>query len=226
VCQWSRSQALATIASRLTLDSLKATYQDVLDAGADHEQLIEALLTLARSQQDLEDHETFDLAEISRDVIETHQHHAAGQQVAIDTALSPAPISGDPRLARTLLTNLLENALGYNVPHGRVNITLRTRGHRTTLTINNIGPTSRPARSTGCCNPSAASPQTAATTATGTDSASRSSPRSPPHTTRRSTSNPAQTADSASRSSSQPPGPTTRTRQTPPNEGSAANLEG
>jgi K+-sensing histidine kinase KdpD len=140
VCQWSRSQALATIASRLTLDSLKATYQDVLDAGADHEQLIEALLTLARSQQDLEDHETFDLAEISRDVIQTHQHHAAGQQVAIDTALSPAPISGDPRLARTLLTNLLENALGYNVPHGRVNITLRTRGHRTTLTINNIGP--------------------------------------------------------------------------------------
>ena len=124
----------------LTLDSLKATCQDVLDAGADHEQLIEALLTLARSQQDLEDHETFDLAEISLDVIQTHQHHAAGQQVAIDTALSPAPISGDPRLARTLLTNLLENALRYNVPHGRVNIALRTRGHRTTLTINNTGP--------------------------------------------------------------------------------------
>jgi signal transduction histidine kinase len=124
----------------LTLDSLKATCEDVLDAGADQEQLIEALLTLARSQQDLEHHETFDLAPIAHDVIQTHQHYAAGRQVAIDAALSPARVSGDPRLARTLLTNLLGNALRYNVPHGRVNITLSTRGPHTTLTINNTGP--------------------------------------------------------------------------------------
>jgi signal transduction histidine kinase len=124
----------------LTLDSLKATCEDVLGAGTDHEQLIEALLTLAKSQQDLEHHETFDLAEIARDVIQTHQHHATDQQITIDVALSPAPVSGDPRLARTLLTNLLENALRYNVPHGRVNITLNALGQRTTLTINNTGP--------------------------------------------------------------------------------------
>jgi signal transduction histidine kinase len=95
----------------LTLDSLKATCQDVLDTGADQEQLIDALLTLAKSQQDLQDQETFDLAEIARDVIGAHQHHAVGRQVAIDAGLSPAPVSGDPRLARTLLTNLLKNAL-------------------------------------------------------------------------------------------------------------------
>ena len=124
----------------LTLDSLKATCEDVLDTGADQEQLIDALLALARSHQDLEHHETFDLAEIARDVIQAHQHHAADRQVAIDAALSLALVSGDPRLARTLLTNLLENALRYNVPHGRVNITLSTRGQRTTLTINNTGP--------------------------------------------------------------------------------------
>jgi signal transduction histidine kinase len=124
----------------LTLDSLKATCQDVLDAGTDHEQLIEALLTLARSQQDLEHHETFDLAAIARDVIKNQQRNAADQQVAIDAALSPALVSGDPRLARTLLTNLVENALRYNVPHGRVNITLSTPGRRAALTISNSGP--------------------------------------------------------------------------------------
>jgi signal transduction histidine kinase len=124
----------------LTLDSLKATCQDVLDTGADQEQLIDALLTLAKSQQDLQDQETFDLAEIARDVIGAHQHHAVGRQVAIDAGLSPAPVSGDPRLARTLLTNLLKNALCYNIPHGRVNITVNTRGRRTTLTITNTGP--------------------------------------------------------------------------------------
>jgi len=123
----------------LTLDSLKATCEDVLDTGADQEQLIEALLTLAKSQQDLEDRGTFDLAEITRDVIGAHQHHATDQRVAINAALSPAPVSGDPRLARTLLANLLENALRHNVPHGRVNITVNTRGRHTTLSIGNTG---------------------------------------------------------------------------------------
>jgi signal transduction histidine kinase len=125
---------------KLTLDSLKATCEDVLDAGTDQEQLIEALRALAQSQQDIEQPETFDLAPIAQDMIETYQHHAAEHQVAIDAALTHAPVSGDPRLARTLLTNLLENALRYNLPHGRVNITLNARGQRTTLTVANTGP--------------------------------------------------------------------------------------
>jgi signal transduction histidine kinase len=125
---------------KLTLDSLKAACEDVLDAGTDHEQLIEALLTLAKSQQDLEHHETFDLAAIARDVIQTHQPDTIDQQIRIDAALSPAPVSGDPRLARTLLTNLLENALRYNVPRGRINITLNAPGQHATLTVANTGP--------------------------------------------------------------------------------------
>lgn len=124
----------------LTLESLKTTCQDVLDAGTDHERLIEALLTLAESQQELEHAETFDLAEIAHEVIATHQLRAADREVRIDAALSPAPVSGDRRLARTLLTNLVENALRYNVPHGRANVTLNARGQRTTLTITNTGP--------------------------------------------------------------------------------------
>src|SRR6201999_4291469 len=124
----------------LTLDSLKATCQDVLDTGTDQERLLGGLLTLAESQQDLEQHETFDLAEIAREVVEAHQLEAADRQVRIDAAISPAPIAGDPRLARTLLTNLLENALHYNVPHGRVDFTLSARAQHTTLTITNTGP--------------------------------------------------------------------------------------
>ena len=132
--------SFALVDPELTLDSLKATCADVLDASADQEHLIEALLTLARSQQDLDHHETFDLAKIARDIIQTRQPYAADQQVTIDAALSPAAVSGDSRLARTLLTNLLENALRYNIPHGRVNITVNTDGQRTVLTINNTGP--------------------------------------------------------------------------------------
>lgn len=124
----------------LTLESLKAAVQDALDAGTDQEQLIEALLSLAQSQQDLEHPQIFDLAEIAHDVIETQQPRASDQRVTIDAAISSAPVSGDPRLARTMLTNLVENALRYNVPHGRVNITLNARGEHTALTVSNTGP--------------------------------------------------------------------------------------
>jgi signal transduction histidine kinase len=124
----------------LTLDSLKATCDDVLEAGTDHERLIDSLLTLADSQQDLEHHEIFDLAPIAQNVIETSQRHATPGGPTIDAAFSPAPVAGDPRLARTLLANLVENALRYNVPNGRVNITLSTGGQHTTLTVDNTGP--------------------------------------------------------------------------------------
>jgi signal transduction histidine kinase len=124
----------------LTLDSLKAAVQEALDAGTDQEQLIDALLTLAQSQQNIEHHQTFDLAEITRDAITSHRHRAVERQVTVDASVAAASVSGDPRLARTLLSNLLENALHYNVPNGRVNLTLQTSGETVTLTIINTGP--------------------------------------------------------------------------------------
>jgi signal transduction histidine kinase len=124
----------------LTLDSLKAAVQEALDAGTDHEQLIEALLTLAQSQQDIERHETFDLAQITRELIDTCSHRAAQRQVAVDASVAASSVSGDPRLARTLLSNLLENALRYNVPDGRVNVTLQASEEKVILTITNTGP--------------------------------------------------------------------------------------
>jgi signal transduction histidine kinase len=137
------SRALLSFAladPEVTLDSLKSTCQEVLDAGTDQEQLIEALLTLAMSQQELEHHESFDLAEIAREVVEAHQARAADQLITIDTVLEQATVSGDPRLARTLLTNLFENALRHNLPGGQVSIALGAPAQRATLTISNTGP--------------------------------------------------------------------------------------
>ena len=124
----------------LTLDSLKAAVQEALDAGSDQEQLIDALLTLAQSQQDIEHHQTFDLTEITRDAIDSHRHRAAERQVTVDASLAAASVSGDPRLARTLLSNLLENALRYNVPDGRVDVTLHASAGKAILTVTNTGP--------------------------------------------------------------------------------------
>ena len=50
---------------RPTLATLRATCEDVLAAGEQQEQLIEALLTLARSQRGLDRREPLDLADIT-----------------------------------------------------------------------------------------------------------------------------------------------------------------
>jgi signal transduction histidine kinase len=125
---------------QLTLDGLKATCQDVLEAGADHEQLLEALLTLSRSQQELEQHESVDLAATVKDVIETHRQHAGSQGIRIHTTLRPATISGDDHLLRRLVNNLLENAIHYNVPGGEVRVAVEARTGDVTLTLANTGP--------------------------------------------------------------------------------------
>jgi signal transduction histidine kinase len=124
----------------LTLDSLKATCAEVLDASTEHEQLLDALLTLAQSQQHIERHETFDLAPITGDVIEAHRQQAASRDITLRTALQTATISGDPRLARQLVSNLLDNALLHNHPGGEARVTIDAHTRRTTLTVENTGP--------------------------------------------------------------------------------------
>ena len=124
----------------LNLNSLKAACADALDAGAEHEQLLDALLTLARSQQRIEQHQTFDLAPIVQDLINARRQQAAAHDITLHSALHTATISGDPRLTRQLAGNLLDNALLHNHPGGEARVNINAEPHGTTLTIQNTGP--------------------------------------------------------------------------------------
>ena len=124
----------------LTFDSLKATCAEVLDAGAEHEQLLEALLTLAQSQQRIERPQTFDLVALVQAVIRARRKTAAAHNVTIDSVLHPATVSGDPRLARQLASNLLDNALLHNHAGGEVRVTTDADTRGATLVVQNTGP--------------------------------------------------------------------------------------
>ena len=121
--------------------SLRAVIERILDAGRQQERLIDALLTLSRGQAGLERRETLDLAMIVQHVVRSCELGAEVHAVALEARLSPAPMAGDPRLVERLVTNLIDNALRYNVDHGRIDIETAAEGDGTVvLSVTNTGP--------------------------------------------------------------------------------------
>jgi signal transduction histidine kinase len=124
----------------VTVDTLRATCERVLAVGEQQERMIEALLTLSRSQRGLDQREPFDLAVIAAEFLETHGPEAVSRGLHIDVSLEPAPTSGDQRLGERLIANLVDNAARHNVPGGSIDIATTTDGGRAVLTVLNTGP--------------------------------------------------------------------------------------
>ena len=105
----------------------------LLAVNARHERLIDGLLTLVQSEQALSVHERVDLADIAR--------HVAGSAdgVEVVTSFGPAPTVGDPVLLERVVSNLVDNAVRYNVAQGTVWVSTRTNGATAEVTVANTG---------------------------------------------------------------------------------------
>jgi signal transduction histidine kinase len=103
------------------------------------EELIEALLTLARSDRGLDHTEVVDLPTAVEDAIELSAPVAAARQVRIDTALQDTRVTGDRVLLERLVSNLIDNAVRHNVPGGWVLASTRHHAGRIELTVANGG---------------------------------------------------------------------------------------
>jgi|ERR1022692_2769884 signal transduction histidine kinase len=123
-----------------TADSLRSTCEELLTLGEQQERLIEALLTLARSQRGVDQWEPFDLAEITEKVVSARRHQAERRGIQIEATLAAAPAAGDTSLAMSLVANLVDNALRHNVPGGRAEIRVAMREGRATIGVANTGP--------------------------------------------------------------------------------------
>jgi signal transduction histidine kinase len=123
----------------LTLESLRAACEEVLEAGREQERLIDALLTLARSQRGLDHKEPVDLAAVTRDVLHNLEPSATADGLQADASLSEVTVPGDARLLYQLVSNLVDNAVRHNVPRGRVHVTLTAGTAAATLTVTNTG---------------------------------------------------------------------------------------
>jgi len=123
-----------------TPEELRAMGADIRTAVDHAEQLIGALLLLARNEHGLGVREKVDLATVAEDVTD-----AVGAGSRVHASLEPAVVRGDPVLAERLVANLVDNALRYNVAGGEVWVSTRTAAGSCSLAVVNTGPRVDPA---------------------------------------------------------------------------------
>jgi signal transduction histidine kinase len=129
-----------------SVETLRAACAQLLDLGAQQEQLIEALLTLAAGENGLEDRASFDLAVVARKVVDDRLPLASGGGIRVEARLAPAFMTGDARLVASLVTNLVDNALRYNATGGWIEVVTGeaagtgTDAGTATIAIGNSGP--------------------------------------------------------------------------------------
>jgi signal transduction histidine kinase len=128
-----------------TTADLRNACQRVLTSNQQQGNLIEALLTLTRSQRGLGRRTALDLAAITDALLDSAQANAA-PGLRIETDLNPAPVTGDQPLVERLIANLVDNALRHNVTDGSVTVWTGIHAGRPTLRVRNTGPVILPAQ--------------------------------------------------------------------------------
>ncbi len=96
--------------------SWRAACERLLASSRHQDHLIDALLTLARSEGGISSYETFELSAVIDAVLLSPELDTGTMAVSIRTETGPAAVNGDPRLAERLVRNLADNAIRYNQP--------------------------------------------------------------------------------------------------------------
>jgi len=122
-----------------TVETLRATCEELVELGDQQERLITALLALANSQRGIGQVECLDLADIAGDVLPARQEEAKRHGIHLHAALAAAPVNADPNLAESLVANLLDNAIRHNLPRGQVEISTALTTAGAVVSVSNTG---------------------------------------------------------------------------------------
>ncbi|WP_234104286.1 sensor histidine kinase, partial [Streptomyces venezuelae] len=105
------------------------------------EQLVEGLLLLARSDNQIIERKPVDLAEVAERGVDQVHAEAESRGVEIRGERAPAVVQGNGVLLERITLNLLQNAVRYNVPEGGwVEVTTETQHGQAVLVVSNTGP--------------------------------------------------------------------------------------
>ncbi|MGW0494250.1 sensor histidine kinase [Streptomyces sp. NPDC003007] len=105
------------------------------------EQLVEGLLLLARSDNQVVERGPVDLAEVASRAIDQVHGEAESKGVVIRGEQKPAVVQGNGVLLERIALNLVQNAVRYNVAEdGWVEVTTEVRHGQALLVVSNTGP--------------------------------------------------------------------------------------
>jgi signal transduction histidine kinase len=121
------------------VESLRATCEELLAAGVEHERLLESLLTLASSERGLEHCDPIDLAQVTDRVLDARRAEFDRLSLNVSEELSSAGTSGDPALVERLVTNLIDNAVQHNFRGGWIQVHTATNADHAVLAVANSG---------------------------------------------------------------------------------------
>ncbi|CAM5376122.1 sensor histidine kinase [Streptomyces abikoensis] len=104
------------------------------------EQLVEGLLLLARSDNEIVDRKPVDLAEVASRALDQTRSEAQDKGVELRGTRQPAVVQGNGVLLERIALNLVQNAVRYNAPDGWVEVTTEAQPGRAVLVVENTGP--------------------------------------------------------------------------------------
>lgn len=108
------------------------------------QEVVDSLLLLAsvESKKSLERAENVDLGELARQALEAIAIRAEVKKITVNRELpgEPATVCGEPFLLERAVLNLLENAVAFTPPGGRITVGLRREATRWVVWIDDSGP--------------------------------------------------------------------------------------
>ncbi|MFD8741899.1 sensor histidine kinase [Streptomyces sp. NPDC059616] len=120
---------------------LKQLGKTLLATNERSEQLVEGLLLLARSDNQIVERKPVDLEEVASRAIDQTRGEAEERGVEIRGERAPAVVQGNGVLLERIALNLVQNAVRYNVPEGGwVEVTTELQGGHALLVVSNTGP--------------------------------------------------------------------------------------
>jgi signal transduction histidine kinase len=128
-----------------TPEALRAAHERVLASEQQLEGLIEALLSLASSERDLDRREPVDLMAVTDEVLAGRRPEIERRGLQLNATLGSAGVEGNPQLIERLVANLIDNAIRHNTTPGQIDVTTTTTVGQPILSVANSGSVIAPA---------------------------------------------------------------------------------
>ena len=106
------------------------------------QKLIQNILdfNMARAQQAPPQLEQVQLDQLVREVAEDHRNALLARRILLTTRLEPVAVAGDRRQLRTVMDNLLGNAVKFIQDGGEIKVYLRRKGKKVNVIVEDNGP--------------------------------------------------------------------------------------